>query len=108
MADRTVLAIENIEGVRAATNAYMSETADIFNRLQGVMAGLVSQDFIGRASNGYEDFFAQITPALRDKISQPETSLPYKIQMLAEMVSNKLIGDVDLQLETHNRQAAGQ
>ena len=103
----SVLAVENIEAVKNAVNTYIQRCSDIFGNMQNTIAILRGKDFVGDASNGYEEFFTQITPALTTNLYLGDESLMVGINNMMESIKATLLNTVDPELGTANKNAAG-
>lgn len=97
----TVLATENISEAKAAIIAYRNTCESIFAKLQNEITALTSSDFIGDASTGYADFFAQITPALTTNLTGTSESVTSMLESLLTAVE-QMLDPVDTQLGTAN------
>ena len=106
MAD-SVLKVENIEAVKNAVNTYIQTCSGIFGNMQNTISTLRGADFVGDASNGYEEFFTQITPALTTNLYASEESLMVGINNMMNSIKETLLDTVDPDLEAANKNAAG-
>ena len=102
----SVLAVENIEAVKNAVNTYIQRCSDIFGNMQNTIATLRGKDFVGDASNGYEEFFTQITPALTTNLYLGDESLMIGIKNMMESIKKNLLDTADPDLGIANKNAA--
>jgi uncharacterized protein YukE len=103
----SVLAVENIEAVKNAVKTYIQTCSGIFEKMQNTIATLRGKDFVGDASNGYEEFFTQITPALTTNLYLGDESLMVGINNMMDSIKATLLDTVDPELEAANKNAAG-
>lgn len=100
----TVLTYENLSEARTAVAAYRNSCEDIFGKLQNEINTLTDSDFIGDASKGYLDFFAQITPALTTNLTGTSESVTSMLESLLTAVE-QMLNPVDPELGTANSNA---
>ena len=96
----SILTHEIITNATASVNTYSSTANGLFEELGGVVSALVSQNFTGDASDGYNDFFTtKVTPALTENLE----SLTSSINSMLESIQTQLLDQVDPQLGNTNR-----
>jgi len=103
----SVLAVENIDAVKKAVEMYIRTCSGIFENLKKTIGDLRGKDFVGDASNGYEEFFTQITPALTTNLYLGDESLMVGINNMMDSIKATLLDTVDPELEAANKNAAG-
>lgn len=103
----TILTTDNISEAKAAITVYRSTCESIFSRLQNEINNLTSSDFIGDASNGYVDFFSQITPSLTTNLTGTSESITSMLESLLTAVE-QMLNPVDSELGTANQNAGNQ
>lgn len=87
----TILGSENISGGKAAIAAYRNACGDIFTKLQEEITVLTDSSFIGDASTGYRNFFAeQIVPGLTKKLTGESESVTSMLESLFNTVEQML------------------
>lgn len=100
----TVLTTDNISDAKAAIKVYRTTCEEIFKKLQSDITSLTGSDFIGEASNGYVEFFNQITPALTTNLTGTSESVTSMLESLLTAVE-QMISPVDPELGTANKNA---
>ena len=103
----TVLTNENISEAKTAIATYRSTCESIFGKLQNELKTLTDSDFIGDASTGYADFFAQITPALTTNLTGTSESITSMLESLLTAVE-QMLDPVDPELRTANVNAGNE
>ena len=99
----TKLTIQNITDAKNAVTAYQNTANNLFKDLQNTVTALPTADFIGDASNGYQTFFTNITPALSTQIAD-------LTKMLTDILTSveQLLNPVDPQLGQQNQKLTAQ
>lgn len=110
MAETTVLKAANIEAAQKAVTDYKATCTDIFTRMQGTISSLTAAGagFNGDSSNGYNEFFTKITPALTTNLYEDNNSLMMGLHAMLGGIKETLLDQEDPALGNANRNAGGQ
>lgn len=101
----TILEKSNITNAKTAIEQYSSECTTLYSELSTIITDLCAKYFIGEASDGFKDFFAQISPALTSNLNGDQNSITAMLNQLLDAVDKALLGTVDPQLGQANKNA---
>ena len=102
----TILDKQNITQAKTAISTYSSTCSQLYNELSKVIAELRKTHFIGDASNGFDVFFAQVSPALSSNLYGSDNSITLMLNQLIDAVDKALLDTVDPDLGKANQNAA--
>lgn len=101
----SILSTQEIANAKGAVATYVSTCQALFGQLESALNGLAPVNFEGEASRGYVQFFQQIRPALTQNLTEPGTSLSYKLERMLDGIEEALLFQVDPALGRANIQA---
>lgn len=106
MAD-TILKAEDIENTKGAITTYKTTCIDLYVQLEAEIANLTSTGagFNGDSAVGYNEFFTNIKKALKENLTDEETSLMAGLTKILDSIKQSLLDDVDPSLGNANRNA---
>ena len=104
----TILTSADINNAISAVDTYVTKATGIYNNLESTLNSLTGSNFIGDASNGYDDFFtSKVKPVLTENLTDPGTSLTSSIKEMLQSIKEQLLDTVDPQLGDGNRNPGG-
>ncbi len=102
----TILDQENIQKAKTAVNTYRDTCKQLHQQLTSIIDGLRAASFIGDASNGFDTFYSQVTPALSTNLYGEDNSVTAMLIQLLDAVEKALLRTVDPDLGKANSNAA--
>ena len=82
----TILDKTIITNAKAAVNTYRTECDKLTGQLQGIIDNLRKDGFIGDASNGFDAFYSQVSPALTTNLTGTDNSVTAMLDQLLDAV----------------------
>ncbi len=102
----TILTHAIISSATEKVDSYISAANGLNEELAGIVANLVSANFNGDASDGYNVFYNQkVVPALTENLTAPTGSLMASIKDILESIQTQLLDTVDPELGNNNKSA---
>lgn len=102
----TILDQSNIQQAKAAVNTYRDTCSSLYSQLTSTINDLRAASFIGDASNGFDVFYSQVTPALSTNLYGEDESVTAMLIQLLDAVEKALLRTVDPELGDANKNAA--
>ena len=100
----TILTSAINENANSSVDTYISTAQSLYEELSGLINGMIGNDFVGDAADGYKAFFDEkVTPALTENLTDQGTSLTASIKSILTSIKEQLLDSVDPQLGEVNR-----
>ncbi len=100
----SILTSAIIVNAKSSVTNYINTVQGLYDELSALIGQLTANNFMGDASNGFNDFFrTKATPALIDNLITPGKSLTAGINTMLESIKAQLLDTVDPQLGEINR-----
>lgn len=100
----TVLTHAIITSASEKVDTYVTTANGLYEELSGIISNLVSANFNGDASDGYNVFYNQkVVPAITENLTAPSTSLMASIKSVLENIQTQLLDTVDPELGDNNK-----
>lgn len=102
----TVLTHAIIASACEKVDTYIASVNSLNDELAGIIANLVSANFNGDASDGYNVFYTQkVVPAITENLTAPSSSLMASIKNILESIQTQLLDTVDPEMGSNNKSA---
>lgn len=100
----TILSKAIISSASEKVDNYITTANGLYDNLNGVISKLVSANFVGDASSGYNVFYTQkVVPALTENLTAPGSSLMAGIKNILESIQTQLLDTVDPEMGQNNQ-----
>lgn len=96
---------ENLDPAKAAVVTYRQTCIELYEELKKEIEAVCDTNFIGDASNGYQEFFKALVPALTTNLTDEAGSITSMLAQILDAVA-QMNDDVDPQLGNANKNAA--
>jgi len=100
----SILTSAIVVNAKSSVQTYVTTAQGLYDELSKLIDTLTASNFMGDAAEGYKDFFlSKATPALRENLTEPGSSVTAGINSMLDSIKEQLLDTVDPQLGEINR-----